>query len=81
MSEQQARDAIKEVLHPIAPEANLDQVPPDADLRQELAIDSMDILNFAIGLEDLTGVTIPESDYRQVTMIRGCTAYLMQRAA
>jgi len=65
MSEQQARDAIKEVLHPIAPEANLDQVPPDADLRQELAIDSMDILNFAIGLEDLTGVTIPESDYRQ----------------
>jgi len=48
MSEQQARDAIKEVLHPIAPEANLDQVPPDADLRQELAIDSMDILNFAI---------------------------------
>jgi hypothetical protein len=41
----------------------------------------MDILNFAIGLEDLTGVTIPESDYRQVTMIRGCTAYLMQRAA
>jgi acyl carrier protein len=81
MSEQQARDAIKEVLHPIAPEVNLDQVPPDADLRQELAIDSMDILNFAIGLEDLTGVTIPESDYRQVTMIRGCTAYLMQRAA
>ena len=81
MSEQQARDAIKEVLHPIAPEANLDQVPPDADLRQELAIDSMDILNFAIGLEDLTGVTIPESDYRQVTMIRGCTAYLMQHAA
>jgi acyl carrier protein len=81
MTEQQARDAIKEVLHPIAPEANLDQVPPDANLRQEVHIDSMDILNFAIGLEDLTGVTIPESDYRQVTTIRGLHAYLMQRAA
>jgi acyl carrier protein len=81
MTELQARDAIKEVLHRIAPEADLDQVPPDADLRQELDIDSMDILNFAIGLEELTGVTIPESDYRQVATLRGCTAYLVQRAA
>ena len=81
MTEQQATDTIREVLHRIAPEADLAQVPPDAELREELDIDSMDFLNFAIGLEEKTGVTIPESDYRLVSTLRGCTAYLVQRAA
>ena len=81
MTDEQVLIAVKSVLHGIAPEADLDSVPPDADIRQELDIDSMSFLNFVIGLEEQTGVSVPEDDYRRVSTLRGCLDYLRQRAA
>jgi len=76
-------DAITQVilreLHRIAPDADLENLPPDADLRDELDLDSMDILRFVRGLHDALVVSIPESDYRQITSVRACKEYLAKK--
>jgi acyl carrier protein len=73
--------AIKSILGGIAPEVDLDQVRPDADLRDELEIDSMDFLRFAVQLHERLGVDVPEADYPRIRTLAGCTAYLAERLA
>lgn len=55
MTPEQARQAIKEALGQIAPEADLDKLAPDADLRDTLELDSLDFLNFVEVLCKLAG--------------------------
>jgi len=64
------------VLHELRPEADLDALPADADLREELDLDSMDFLNFVIGVHEATGVDIPEADYGRVSTLEACLEYL-----
>jgi acyl carrier protein len=73
------RSAVRSTLGRIAPEADLDALPDDADLREELDIDSIDFLNFMIGIHEALGVDVPEADYAQCTTIAGCVAYLTTR--
>ena len=80
MNEQEARTAILGVLGTIAPEADLSELEPDVELRDQLDIDSMDFLNFAIGLHERTGVDIPEDDYSLVATLDDCIAYLVNHA-
>jgi acyl carrier protein len=80
MNTDQARTAVVEVLGRIAPEADLSEVPGDADYRDELDLDSMDFLSLVEGLKDATGVDVPESDYEQVQTLDGLLAYLAARA-
>lgn len=81
MTENELRQTVLNVLHRIAPEADLESLPPDADMREELDIDSLDILRFATGLAEATGVEIPEQDYPHIVTIDGCTAYLARARA
>lgn len=66
------------VLGEVAPEADLDALDPTADLREELELDSMDILDLAIGLAQATGVEVPERDYVRVVTVAGAAAYLAE---
>jgi acyl carrier protein len=71
---------VRTVLARIAPEADLDTLPPDADLQETLDLDSMDFLNFMIAVKEATGVEVPERDYPQVSTLRGCTEYVEAHA-
>ncbi len=75
-----ATTATRRALAGIAPEADFDTLAPDADLQEELDLDSMDFLNFLIALGELTGVHVPESDYALVRTFGGCVAYVAARA-
>jgi len=66
-------------LHRIAPEVALDQVDPAGELREQVDLDSMDILNWMIAIHDRTGVEIPEADYARMATINECVAYLSKR--
>jgi len=74
------RDEIKQVvvqtLHTIAPEADPNELSPDAAIRVQLDIDSMDALNFFIRLHQKLGVEIPEADYGKLNTLNECVAYL-----
>lgn len=79
MSEQELRDKVVAVLADVAPEVDATDVDPGADLREEFDLDSMDILNLAIGLFQATGVEIPEGDYGQIVTLDGAVGYLRER--
>ena len=65
----------------VAPEVDPATVRPDASLRDEYDLDSMDFLNFVIGLHDAFGIDIPEADYPQLGTVAGCVRYLAAHAA
>lgn len=70
------RQLAAQVLAGIAPEADLSSVGDREDLREALDLDSMDFLNFIIGLSQGSGRAIPESDYPKLFTLQGLTAYL-----
>ena len=72
---------IRDVLAGIAPEAADAEIAGDADLRETLDLDSMDFMNFVIGLHERTGVDIPEVDYPQLFTLDGAMAYLAAKGA
>ncbi|HTY71364.1 MAG TPA: acyl carrier protein [Actinomycetes bacterium] len=77
MNTTEARDAVLAQLAVIAPEADLDLLDPDADLRTEIDLDSMDFLNLVVALAAETGVDIPDADYGRVRSLSALTGYLV----
>ena len=75
MTEKEIRDHILEILHRVAPEADLQRLDPEENLREALDIDSFDFLNVLASLSETLGVNIPESDYRQVLTLKAMVAY------
>ena len=69
------------VLRGIAPEVEPGDIEPDTPLRQQVDLDSMDWLNFLIGLHQRLGVNIPESDYAQLVTLDNVLDYLHARLA
>jgi acyl carrier protein len=76
MKEPEIRTLVAEILAGIAPEADLATVGDAQDLREVLDLDSMDFLNFVIGLGQRSGVAIPEADAPRLTTLGGIVAYL-----
>ena len=77
----QIRDVVLGVLGRIAPEADLTAIEPDVGFREQLDIDSIDVLNFVIGVHEKLAVEIPEVDYPKVSTLDGCLAYLTAKLA
>ena len=81
LSDPDVRAAILRALHQVAPEVDPASLKPDANLRDQVDLDSMDFLNFVIGLAESLGVQIPEADYPKLATLDGSVAYLMARGA
>ena len=76
MTEAQARELVYEILGGIAPEADPAGLAGDEELREALDLDSMDFMNFVVGLHERTGIDIPEVDYPRLRTLDGAVAYL-----
>ena len=77
MTDDDARELVRRVLHQVAPEADLDTVGLDETLQEALDLDSLDFLNFVVGLHQAAAIEIPERDYPQLATLEGCVAYLV----
>lgn len=75
MNVQDIRAMSAEVLAEIAPEADLSTVRDDEDLREALDLDSMDFLNFLIGLGRRSGLKIRDEDAARLSTLSGIVAY------
>jgi acyl carrier protein len=80
-SDAELRRILLDALRRVAPEADAGALAPDADLREELEIDSIDVLNLAIALHEATGIEIPERDYPELATLARGAAYLRRRLA
>jgi acyl carrier protein len=76
MTKDEIKAAVLRMLGQVAPEADLGALKPNLRLRDQLDVDSMDLLNFVIGLHKEFKVEIPESDYPKLATLDGCIEYL-----
>jgi acyl carrier protein len=81
MNREDLRSHVLAALQQVAPEAELDQLNPTQDLRDQLDIDSMDVLNFAVALHRSLGVEIPDADASKLLTLDGCIDYLSKKTS
>lgn len=81
MNRSEAQTVILHILGQIAPEADLSDLEPDVELREQLDIDSMDYLNFILGIHQQTGIDVPEADYAKLGTLEDSIAYVVGHAA
>jgi len=81
VTREEIREVVLSILAGIAPEIDVEEIRPGADLRDELDIDSMDFLRFLVRVEERLGVSVPEKDYPRVRTLASCVAYLEERGA
>ncbi len=63
MTRDEIRETVVHCLCEVAPEVSPDQVKHDVNFRDQLDVDSMDLLNFVIAMHEQLHVDIPESEY------------------
>jgi len=79
VSPQEIRAGVIDTLLGIAPEVEADQLIAGKALRSQVDLDSMDWLNFILGLHQRFHMDIPEADYAMLTTLDAVVAYLEAR--
>lgn len=80
MTNDEIRTAVFAALRRVAPEVDPSTLRSDVRLRDQVDLDSMDFLNFMLGLEAALGVAVPETAYKQVATLDGCVTYIAARS-
>ncbi len=81
MTEDEIRQVVRQALSDIAPEADWDSIDPEQDLRDQIDLDSVDFLNFVIGLHKKLHVEIPDAEVSKLATISQGVAYLQAKLA
>jgi acyl carrier protein len=81
VSDDELKALVLRELGNIAPEIELNQIDTASNLREQVDLDSMDMLNLLIAIHTATGVDIPEADYAKMTSVDDAVAYLRSRAS
>jgi acyl carrier protein len=79
MTPEAIRSKVLDVLATVVPELEPDKLRLDRPIRDELDVDSMDLLNFVIGLSKSFKVDIPEADYRRIATVNQLVSYLVEK--
>lgn len=74
------RGVVLSVLTTIAPEVDADDITDDDLLRDQVDLDSMDWLNFLLGIHKRFNVDIPESDYAALRTLSDVVGYVETHA-
>jgi acyl carrier protein len=76
METTELRNTVNAILQSIAPEIEPAELDAKAPLREQIDLDSMDYLNFIVGMHEKLNVEIPESDYRKLVSLDDIVNYL-----
>jgi len=76
MTNEEIRKVALATLKSIAPEVDEAELRSDRPLRNQVDLDSMDWLNFLLGLHDKLKVEIPECDYARLVTLDNVVDYL-----
>jgi acyl carrier protein len=76
---EEVRDKVLDVLAELAPEVDVRSLRGDVRLRDQLDLDSMDFLNFLVGIDEQLGIDIPEADYPRLTNLDSIYSYLRSK--
>ena len=79
MTQGEIKDIVLKELVSIAPELEGEEIDQDLNFRDQFDFDSIDFLNFVIGVHKKLKIDIPEVDYPKMSSLAGCIAYLESR--
>jgi acyl carrier protein len=79
MTNDALRSAVLDALLEVAPDVDAGTLDAQQPFRDQFDFDSMDQLNFVLGLHKRLGVDVPETDYPQLATLAGCVDYLSRR--
>jgi acyl carrier protein len=81
ITDTEARAMVQRAVRRIVPDADVDSVSDDADLRRTFELDSLDFLSFVELLVADSGVRIDEDDYPELVTTASCADFLARRAS
>lgn len=76
MKQADASELLASILGEIAPEVDLATADWNANLQEELGLDSVDFLHLVEAIYERTGIDIPETDYARLSSLNACVAHL-----
>lgn len=79
MTDEHIRTTLLSCLSDVAPEIDTQAIEDDMDLRDELDLDSMDVLRWVQGIHKALGVEIPEEDYGKIATLGDAINYVAAR--
>jgi acyl carrier protein len=77
----EARRIVAAAVTRLVPDADVEGVPDDADLRQAFELDSLDFLGFVEQVGEATGIRIDEDDYPELATMASCERFITRRTA
>lgn len=78
MTEAEAREIVLAALHRIAPEIDLDALDPEADFQADADMDSVDVLNLLVAVQEKAGVEVPDRVAGSLTSIAALSSYVAE---
>jgi acyl carrier protein len=63
----------------VAPDVDASKLKRDVPFRDQFDFDSMDTLNFAIGLHKAFNLEVPETEYRRLASLSSTVDYVADR--
>ena len=76
MTRPEIRTAIIDILSDIAPDEDYAQLKDDVSFREQLSMDSMDMLDIVLELRKRFKIQIPEEDYPHLISMESTLEYL-----
>lgn len=86
MNQEEIKSTIRELITEIAEDMDIDEssITDDASFIEDMGLDSMALLEVLATMEKKFGVSIPESEFPNITSINKCTdvveKYLAQKS-
>ncbi|MBQ9873444.1 MAG: acyl carrier protein [Thermoguttaceae bacterium] len=77
MTADELRASIIDILSEIAPDEDYDALKDDVTFREQLSMDSMDMLDVVLGLRRRYKLPIPEADYPKLASMNSTIEYLL----
>ncbi|NLW30525.1 MAG: acyl carrier protein [Fibrobacter sp.] len=75
MNQEEIKDTIRELITEIAEDMDVDEesITDDASFVEDMGLDSMALLEVLATMEKKFGISIPESEFPNITSINKCT--------
>jgi acyl carrier protein len=77
----EARSTAKDLIHQIAPDADLTAIDGLASLHDLAELDSLDFLKLIALIGDTTGIVVPPRDYPEIITLDGFATYLAEHSS
>jgi len=74
-----ARSQVVDAILEVAPDLSAADLAPGLDLRRDLGLDSIDLLNIASVLSERTGLEIPEAEYTSLNTLGDLVGFVEEQ--